>query len=70
MAKTSRILVTAHNADSVYLDIIFNIDIYKSKQSKRASVSINEPNGEISTIVGAVVVDTHQGTQTEKCCFL
>ena len=71
-AMVSVIFVTehVHNDDSVYLDIIFEIDIYKWKQSKRALTSINESNGEISTIIGAVVIDTHQPTQTEKCCFL
>ena len=66
------ILVTAHvhNDDSVYLDIIFNIDIYKRKQSKTAVSSINESNGEISTVIGGVVIDTHQETQTEKRSLL
>ena len=31
-----------HNDDSVYLDVIFNIDIYKWKQAKKAPSSINE----------------------------
>ena len=47
-----------------------NIDIYKRKQSKKAPSSINESNTEISTVVGAVVIDTHQPTQTEKHCLL
>ena len=59
-----------HNDDSVYLDIILNIDIYKWKQSKKPPSTINESNTEISTIVGAVIIDTHQRTQTEKRCLL
>ena len=62
--------MVSDNDDSVYLNIIFNIDVYKSKQSKRASLSINASNGEIFTVIGAVIVDTHQATQTERCCFL
>ena len=54
----------------VYLDIIFNIDIYKWKQAKKALSSINESNTEIFTVVGAVVIDTHERTQTEKRCLL
>ena len=68
------ILVTSnmyvHNDHSVYLDIIFNIDIYKWTQSKKAPSSINESNTEISTVICAVVIDTHQPTQTEKRCLL
>ena len=33
---------------------------------KKASSGINESNTEISTVVGAVVIDTHQPIQTEK----
>ena len=40
------------------------------KQSKRALVSINKSNGEIFNVIGAVVIDIHQATQTEKRCFL
>ena len=63
--KHTNICHSTYNDDSVYLDITFN----KSKQSKRAPSNINESNGEISTVIGAVVTDTHQRTPAEKRCF-
>ena len=68
--KPKRIFTTEHNYDSVYFAIIFNIDIYKSKQSKTSIPSINEWNSEIFNVIGAVVIDIHQRTKTEKTLSL
>ena len=46
--------------------MIFTIDIYQSKQCKTPTSSINEGNREIFSLIGAVVIDTHQRTHTEK----
>ena len=63
------IFPTAHNYDSVYFAIIFNIDIYTSKQTKRAITNTSKSNGEISNVIDAVVMDMYKRTQTEKNCF-
>ena len=60
---------TTHNNDSVYFVIISNIDIYKSKQSKIAITYVNKSNREIFTVIGALVIDIHQQTQTGKTLF-
>ena len=50
--------------------IIFNIDIYTSKQTKRRIADVAKSNGEIFNVIGAVVIDTHQRTKIEKTLFL
>ena len=60
------IFTTSHSNEFVYLPITFDIHIYISKQSKRETTSINKPNGEIFNVIGAVVIDIHQRTQTAK----
>ena len=67
--KPNRIFITAHNYDLIYFAIIFNIDTYTSKQSKREITDVAKSNSEIFNIIGAVVIDTHQRTQTEKTLF-
>ena len=66
----NRIFTTAHNYDCVCFAIIFNIDIYTSKQSKRAIRDITKSNGKIFNVISAVVIDMHKRTQTEKTLFL
>ena len=46
--------------DSVYLVVTLNIDIYESKQSKTPIVNVNQSNGEIYSVIGALVVDIYQ----------
>ena len=52
--------ITTHMSDSVYFGIIFDIDIYKPKQSKTATTSINKSNSETFTVIGALVIDIYQ----------
>ena len=40
--QTNRLFITTHSFDSVYFGIIFDIDVYKRKQSKTATTSINK----------------------------
>ena len=63
---TNTVCVTTHNDDFVYLTIIFNIDIYTSTPSKKAITDIDKSNDEIYSAIGALVVNIHQRTQTEK----
>ena len=58
--------LSQHSSDSVYFGIIFNIHIYKPKQSKTATTSINKSNSETLTVIGALIVNIYQRTQTEK----
>ena len=67
--QTNRIFITVQNDDCVYFGIIYDIDIHWPKQSKKATISINEANAEISNLIGAVVIDIHQRTQIEKPLF-
>ena len=62
--------ITAHSDDFAYSAITFNIDIYQSKQSKTSIPSINQQNPASFSVTGAVVIDAHQRTQTEKRSFL
>ena len=48
------------------LYFIMCINIYQSKQCKASISSGNEQNREIFSVIGAVVIDIHQRTQTEK----
>ena len=66
LVKTNTLSITTHNCDSVYFGIIFDIDIFNPKQSKTAITSINKSNSETFTVIGALVVDICQRTQTEK----
>ena len=66
---TNRLFITTHNYNSVYFVIIFDIDVYGSKKSKRATTNINKSSGEIFDVIDALVVDTYQRTQTEKTLF-
>ena len=47
-----------------------NIDIWKSKQSKTVIVNVNTSNGEIFSVIGALVVDICQRIQNSKTLFL
>ena len=69
--NTDRICITAHNDDHdpVYFGITFDIDTDEPKQSKKATTSINEPNGETVNAIGAVVIGIHRQTQTENMLF-
>ena len=40
--QTDTLFITTHSDDSVYFAIIFNIDIYESKQSTTSISSVNE----------------------------
>ena len=62
--------MAAHSDDCVHLSVVFNIDMYEPKQSKQATTSINESNNAIFNVIGVVVGDMRQRTQTEKRCFL
>ena len=64
--QTNRLFITTHSFDSVYFGIIFDIDVYKRKQSKTATTSINKWDSEAFTVIGTLVVDIYQQTQTEK----
>ena len=56
-----------HCLSSLYF--IMCINIYQLKQCKASISSGNEQNHEIFSVIGAVVIDIHQGTQTEKTLF-
>ena len=56
--------------DCVYLVVTLSIDIYESKQSKTAIVNVNKSNGEIYSVIGALVVDICQRIQNSKLLFL
>ena len=66
LEKTNRLSITTHRSDSAYFGIIFDIDIYHAKQSKTATTSINQSNPETFAVIGALVIDIYQRTQTEK----
>ena len=66
MLDHTSLFITTHIYDSVYFGIIFDIDIYEPKQSKTATTSINKSNNETFTVIGTLVVDIYQRTQTEK----
>ena len=67
--QTDTLFITTHSDDSVYFAIIFNIDIYESKQSTTSISSVNEWNHETFSVIGAVVIDIYQRTQTAKTLF-
>ena len=55
--------------DSVYFAILFSINIYDPKQSKKAITGIDESKCEIFSFVAGLVIDIYQRTQTEKTLF-
>ena len=70
MQTTNIIFITTLKYDSVHFAILFNINIYDPKQSKKAITDIDESNCEIFSLVAALVIDIYQRTQTEKTLFL
>ena len=55
--------------DSVYFTIIFDIHVYQTKTSTKATTDINQSNIEIFSVIDTLVIDICQRTQTEKTLF-
>ena len=66
--QTNTIFITAL-FNILYFGIIYDIDIHEPKQSKKATISINEANTEIFNLIRAVMIHIHPPTQIEKPLF-